>query len=50
MLFGVLNEELLDSLLHDVDQGVKVFDLGDVVGHGGVQKVDKKLGLTPEDA
>lgn len=50
VLLGVLNEELLDSLLHDVDQGVEVFDFGDVVGHGGVQKVNRKLGLTPKDA
>ena len=50
MLLGVVNEELLDALLHGIDQGVKVFDVGDVVSHGGVQKVNGKLGLIPKDA
>jgi hypothetical protein len=34
----VINEELLDPLLHGVDQTVEVIDLKDVVRHGDVQK------------
>jgi len=30
----IIKDELLDALLHDVDQAVEIFDLGNVVGHG----------------
>jgi len=33
MLLTVVNEKLLDPLLHGVDQGIEVLDLGNVVGH-----------------
>lgn len=50
LLAAIINKQLLNALLHNVNQRIKIFDLSNVVAHGGVQKVDRKLGLTPEDA